>query len=358
MIPALTDMQLVVVDDNLANVELIEQIMANAGYTNVLSTQEAAAVPHLCESAKPDLLLLDLHMPDLSGYEILEAIRDLIDEPENLPVLVLTADHTREARQRALEMGARDFVTKPLDAAELLLRVRNLLQTRQLQQRLESHNALLGERVRERTMELEQARRESLSVLASVAEYHDDDTHQHTRRVGLIAARIAQALELPEQFVADIREAAQLHDIGKIGISRQVLLKPAGLTPDERHNMMRHVEIGGRILASARSPVLHLAAEIARTHHEHWDGQGYMIGLSGEEIPLSGRITAIADVFDALIYVRPYKPAWELERALDEIAAQAGRQFDPRVAEAFVTLDHQTLDPQYVGGAAEARGAA
>jgi putative two-component system response regulator len=283
-------------------------------------------------------------MPGQSGFDVMASIRELMEEPHNLPVLVVTADATRETRYRALTMGARDFVTKPIDPTEVLLRVRNLLQTRRLQHQLEGQNSALDEAVRERTLELEQARQESLTILASIAEYHDDDTHEHTERVGECAAMIARSLELPEQFVGMVRDAAPLHDIGKVGIPRRILLKPGPLTAEERQIMMHHVEIGATILASARSPVLQLAAEITRTHHERWDGAGYPVGLAGEAIPLSGRITAVADVFDALTHKRPYKPAWSVDHALAEIVAQSGRQFDPRVVEAFTQVVPPSTD--------------
>ena len=338
-----TGMRLLIVDDNAANVELLEQVLAQAGYTDVQSLRKAAAVPAMCASYRPDLLLLDLHMPGLSGYEVMAEIRDLLDPPQSLPVLVLTADASRDARHRALSMGARDFINKPIDPTELLLRVGNLLRTRQLQQQLESRNVLLDEAVRIRTVQLEQARLESLIVVATMAEYHDDATANHTQRVGLIAALIAQSLDMPDQFITTIQDAALLHDVGKVGISDRILLKAGRLTPDERATMMRHVEIGARILGQARSPVLRAAAEIARTHHEHWDGNGYLGGLTHEAIPLAGRITAVADVFDALVHERPYKPAWEFDRALAEIAAQAGRQFDPRVVAAFTAISPDAL---------------
>jgi putative two-component system response regulator len=338
-----TAMRLLIVDDNPANVALLEQVLAQAGHTDVLSTREAASAPAMCYEHRPDLLLLDLHMPGFSGYDVLAEIRDILDPPESLPVLVLTADSSRDARHRALSAGARDFINKPIEATELLLRVGNLLRTRQLQQQLENRNVLLDEAVRIRTVQLEQARLESLVVLATMAEYHDYATANHTQRVGIMAALIAQALDLPDQFVSTIQDAAPLHDVGKVGISDRILLKPGRLTPQERTTMMRHVEIGARILGQARSPVLRAAAEIARTHHEHWDGSGYLVGLAGEDIPLAGRITAVADVFDALTHERPYKAAWVVGRALDEITRQAGRQFDPRVVEAFTTIDLSVL---------------
>ena len=210
-------------------------------------------------------------------------------------------------------MGVRDFVAKPIDDTELQMRVRNGLEARALQRRLRDRNTVLREAVRERTGEFDTAR-ESLSILAAIADFHDDDTDQHAKRVGIGAALIAQALGLDEHFVATIRDAAPLHDIGKVGISRRILLKPDKLTPAEWMHMMRHVEIGARILAPARSPVLRMASEIAGTHHERWDGNGYVAGLVGAEIPLAGRITALADVWDTLTHERPYKRAWDEER--------------------------------------------
>jgi putative nucleotidyltransferase with HDIG domain len=351
--PRLTGMRLLLVSRNVEEAELLEELLRDAGYSDILSTHDADGVRHLCESCEPDLVLLDLQMARRSGFEVLAEIREFLLEPENLPVLVVSEDATRVARQRALSLGARDFVAKSIDPPELLLRIRNLLQTRQLEQQLREQNTLLDEAVRERTAELEQARLESLTILASVAEYHDDDTRQHTQRVGLTAALIAEALGLPEQHSAMIRDAAPLHDIGKIGISQQILVKPGQLTDEERFGMMRHVEIGAQLLAPAGSPVLRLAAEIARTHHERWDGKGYLAGLEAEGIPLSGRITTVADVFDALTHERPYKPAWEPERAVAEITNQAGRQFDPRVVEAFVALDPYALLQRFVDEAAD-----
>jgi putative two-component system response regulator len=347
----LTEMRLLIVDDNPANIELLEQVLAQSGYTDMHSTRDATSVADLCATLKPDLLLLDLHMPGLSGFDVMTGIRELLDPPQSMPVLVLTADSSREARHRALSLGARDFINKPIDATELLLRVGNLLRTRQLQQELESRNSRLDEAVRARTEELEQARLESLVVLATMAEYHDYATANHTQRVGLTASMIAQSMELPDPFVSTIKDAALLHDVGKVGISDRILLKAGQLTHDERMTMMSHVEIGGRILGQARSPVLRTAAEIARTHHERWDGRGYLCGLSGESIPLAGRITAVADVFDALTHERPYKAAWEPDRAAAEILSQAGQQFDPRVVDAFLGLDIASLPTAPVSAA-------
>jgi putative two-component system response regulator len=332
-------MKVLVVDDDAANLDLIEQLLHEAGYVSVLSTREPQAVADICSAWKPDLLLLDLHMPELDGFAVMAQIRMLMEDPENLPVVVLTADATPEARHQALAMGARDFITKPVDGRELLLRTRNMLHTRELQLQLQLHNASLEESVRQRTLDLEAARLESLTLLAAVGEFHDDDTYRHTQRVGSLAASLARGLGMSETICADIRAAAPLHDLGKVGVPREILRKPGPLTGPEREVMMRHAAIGAQILAPSTSPALQLAAVIARSHHERWDGTGYPDRIRAAEIPIAARITAVADVFDALTHDRPYKAAWEIAAAVELVADESGRQFDPDVAAAFAALD-------------------
>ncbi len=334
-------MRLLLVHGSGEDRETVEAILARAGYRDVVTTPDPGRTLELCVTERPDLVLLDLDAPGAS--HALDAIRHLTEGADSLPVLALTSDAAPEVRRWAFSAGARDLVARPVDHGELLARVQNALQVRQLQLELRDRNAVLREAVRERTGEFDTAR-ESLSILAAIADFHDDDTDQHAKRVGVGAALIAQALGLDEQFVATIRDAAPLHDIGKVGISRRILLKPDKLTPAEWMHMMRHVEIGARILAPARSPVLRMASEIAGTHHERWDGNGYVAGLVGAEIPLCGRITALADVWDTLTHERPYKPAWDEQRALSEIDAQAGAHFDPRIVEAFHTIDRRVLN--------------
>jgi putative two-component system response regulator len=322
--------------------ELAEAALAQAGYGNVVTTPDPARTLELCVTERPDLVLLDLDVPGAS-HAALDAIRHLTEGHNSLPVLALSASAGSDIRRWALAAGVRDFIAKPIDVGELHARVENALQVRHLQSQLRDRNAVLRDAVRERTGEFDTAR-ESLSILAAIADFHDDDSYQHAQRVGAGAALIARALDLDDQFVATIRDAAPLHDIGKVGISRRILLKPDKLTPAEWMHMMRHVEIGARILAPARSPVLRMASEIAGTHHERWDGNGYVAGLLGAEIPLAGRITALADVWDTLTHERPYKPAWDEGRALAEIDAQAASHFDPRVVEAFRSIDRRLLD--------------
>lgn len=337
----LRQLPILAVDDEDANVLLLRRILERAGHTRVTTTTDPTQVAGLLEQIQPRLLLLDLHMPRMDGFELMEQLGH--SERRSTPFLVLTADVTEEAKRRALSLGARDFLTKPLDQVELTLRVHNLLQVQQLQDRLFEQNACLEEQVAERTRELEQARLEILDRLALAAEYRDDDTQEHARRIGRTCSLLARLLGLAHAEVELIQRAAPLHDIGKIGIPDAILLKPGRLTDEEFELMKLHTTIGAEILSGGSGALLRMAELIALTHHEHWDGRGYPHGLAGDRIPLAGRIVAVADVFDALTHKRPYKHAWVVKEAVAETFHQAGRQFDPRVVEAFMTLDHDAL---------------
>lgn len=312
-------------------------MLAQAGYEHVTSTQDPREVRPLYIRNRPDLILLDLHMPHLDGYEVMEQLSQVV-ETTYLPILVITGDLDPDARQKALALGAKDFVSKPFDPIELQLRIRTLLETRFLYLRIQSHNHLLEAKVQERTRALEYAQIEILERLAMAAEFRDDNTGQHTRRVGQTAALVAQQLGWPEAQVSLIRRAAPLHDIGKIGIPDHVLLKQGRLTPEEFDTIRTHTVIGARILSGSRFPLLQMAEQIALSHHERWDGDGYTPGLRHDAIPIVGRIVAVADVFDALTQQRPYKNAWPLAEAVAEVERQRGRQFDPAVAEAFLRV--------------------
>lgn len=331
------DARILIVDDEPANVRLLERILEREGYHDIESTNDPRHFLALFNATHPDLLLLDLHMPGMDGFQVLEQLRGRMSSGAFIPILVLTADITPQAKQRALSAGAKDFLTKPVDPTEVLLRIRNLLQTRYFYQRQQDQNEQLERKVRERTRELEQAQLEILERLARAAEYRDDNTGHHAQRVGHVAALIAQELGVGRDKVWLIRRAAPLHDVGKIGIPDSILLKPARLTPEEFDEMKKHAPIGAGILAGSKFQVLQMAEEIALYHHENWDGTGYM-NLESDMIPISARVVHAADVLDALTHERPYKKAWTMEEALAELKKFSGRHFDPRTVDAVLKL--------------------
>lgn len=330
--------RILIVDDEAANVLLLERLLEQLGYNNIEShTNPEEALPRIL-NPNVDLVLLDIQMPQLNGFEILESIRENKHENEFRPVMVLTADATPSTKRKALALGADDFLTKPFEAYEVALRVKNLLRTRLLYKELQLENDLLEQRVRERTRDLEEVQLEVVDRLGLATEYRDDDTKAHTGRVGEMASKVASALNLPARFVQLVRLAAPLHDIGKIGISDLILLKAGKLTDEEYDSMKKHCEIGASILSGSKSEILQLAQEIAISHHERWDGRGYPNKLAGDDIPLSGRIVSVVDVFDALTHKRTYKKAWSVEDSLAEIQKNAGTQFDPKVVDALMSL--------------------
>jgi len=256
-----------VVDDEEGNVRLLGSMLKRAGFTNVSTLTDARHVEARFQTAAPDLVVLDLHMPHRDGFAVLEALEPWI-ATDHLPVLVITGDVSLDARRRALALGARDFVTKPFDMTEVALRVRNLLETRLLYRDIRKQNRTLLEAVHGRTQELQETRLEMLERLAVAAEYRDDSTGRHTERVGDMAARLAGALGLDQQDQVLLRRAAALHDVGKIGIPDALLLKPDSLSSEEMQVMRTHTTIGAHILGGSHAPLLQLAEVIAGTHHE------------------------------------------------------------------------------------------
>jgi len=333
-----TTARILMVDDQEYNLSLLERILQRAGFTHLHSTMDPLEIRSLLAAFDPDIVLLDMHMPGLDGIEALALIHEHAGTGGYLPVLMLTADMTPEARQRGLQAGVNDFLTKPYDRTEVVLRINNLLKTRFLHLQLQQQNNSLEERVRERTSELQQAKVEILQLLGRASEYRDDMTGQHTQRVGLLSGLIAERLGLGQLEAEQIRMAAPLHDIGKIGVPDEILLKPGRFEPAEFERMKTHTSIGADILAGSSFTILKLAGVIARSHHEKWDGTGYPHGLRGEEIPLEARIVALADFYDALTHERPYKRAWTPEETLEEIMRQRGAHFDPQVVDAMLAI--------------------
>lgn len=327
-----------IVDDEPHNLLLLTKMLARQGYTNISTTTDPLVVRAELEARPPDLLLLDLTMPQLPGLELLEQLQPLLKTTPPVPVLVLSGDNRTDSRRAALSLGARDFVSKPFDPPEVLSRIHNLLEARTLQLQLLDQTVELERLVGERTGQLVRNQLDSVRRLGLAAEYRDDQTGTHIVNVSRFAAELARSSGQDDDFVSRIRHAAQLHDIGKLAIPDSILLKPGPLTADEWIVMKQHVDIGAQILEGSDCPIIRMAEEIARCHHERWDGTGYQRGLSGLEIPVSARIVSICDVFDALTSARPYKAAWTVEQALEEISLRAGTQFDPQLVESFLRV--------------------
>jgi putative two-component system response regulator len=328
--------RILIVDDSPDLVFILERILEGEGYHDVISTTDPATAVDLYRAADPDLVLLDLHMPEVDGLEVLARLRE-IDGDDLAPVVMLTGNRSPEVKVRALRGGARDFLTKPFDTTEVSLRIRNLLEMRVLHEKLRRQNSILELKVEARTRDLERAKLEILQRLAMAAEFRDDATGEHTQRVGRLCALMAEAMGLGDEKVKLMLDAAPLHDVGKIGVPDQILLKPSVLTPKEWDVMKRHTVTGARLLSNSVSPTLQLGEKIALTHHERWDGSGYQ-GLSGEEIPLSGRLVAVADAFDAMTHARPYRESISLDEAVDRIVQSRDSHFCPRAVHAFLQV--------------------
>lgn len=340
---ALLNARILIIDDQEINLRLLELILQREGFTNIRMLSDPYEVLPTYIAYQPDIILLDLLMPGLDGFSIMELLRRRIPAEVFLPILVLTADVGVDTRRRALALGAKDFLTKPFDPIEVMLRLWNLLETRFMYRQLEEYNQQLGAQVQRGRRELDAAQTEVVWRLAQASEFRDEETGMHTQRVGRLSALLARRLSLEEEQVELLRHAAPLHDVGKIGIPDHILLKPGRLSADEYQIMKQHAEIGFRIISGSNSELVTFAATIAHTHHEQWAGTGYPQGLRGEEIPIEGRIAAVADVFDALTSARPYKKAWPISEAVAHLEAGAGAHFDPELTRLFVGAMDEVL---------------
>lgn len=321
------------IDDNKMNLLLIEKIAKSFDLKIISFLKPYDALDYIITN-KTDLIITDYMMPEINGIEVIRKIREF---DKDVPIIMVTAvNQDNDLKIEALDAGASDFLFKPFELAEFKARVKNLTLLRQSQLILKDKNIYLEDEVRKATKELVDREYETLDVLSKTAEYKDPETGAHVSRVAHYSKLIAQKLDLSPKMQELIYYAAPLHDIGKVGIPDNILLKPARLTFEEFKEMKTHTTIGYRILKSSKSPFLQAGATIAFTHHEKYDGSGYPRGLSGEEIPIKGRIVAIADVFDALTSVRPYKKAWEIEKALDLLDSEKGKHFDPEMADIFL----------------------
>ena len=326
--------RILVVDDEPVNLKLLDKLLTGQGYRPPVLVQDPREVLVRYQQTRPDLILLDINMPHLDGYQVMAQLQALND-PLLPPIVILTAQLGREYLVKALAAGARDFVGKPFDRVELLMRVRNLLDAHRAHRLLHDQKAVLEEMVRARTEDLHRTRLQVVHRLGRAAEYRDNETGLHTIRMSHYAARLALSMGWSPADCELLLHASPMHDVGKIGIPDAILLKPGKFEPGEWETMQTHAAIGAHILDDGDSDLLQLASTIARSHHEKWDGSGYPQGLAGDAIPLAGRIVAVADVFDALTSVRPYKKAWSVEEAVRWIHDNAGTHFDPVVAAHF-----------------------
>lgn len=323
------------VDDNMTNLVLVRQLVLRNEECEALAFTDPVSALATLETCDVDLILVDYVMPEIDGVEFTRRVRRM-RRHATVPLVVVTTSDERAVRLGALEAGATDFLTKPLDPLEFRVRIRNLLELRRAQKQLAARAAILDREVAAKTQELLEREREIIWRLSRATERRDGDTGDHIARMSRICALIAEGLGLRADEVQLLEIAAQMHDVGKVGIPDEILFKPGALTPEERKVMETHTDLGWTILEGSQSALLQMAADIAVSHHEKWDGTGYPKGLAGEAIPLAGRITALADVFDALMSVRPYKPAWPIARARAYVEDGAGRHFDPACVEVFL----------------------
>jgi putative two-component system response regulator len=333
-------MKIAIIDDTQLNVTLLQHLVRKMPDCEAEGFTDPVVALDWCIGNEPDLVVVDYMMPVLNGVELTELFRARYPD---IPVLMVTANHETELRHLALQKGVTDFLNKPLDNIEFLARAKNMLALRESHKRLADRAEWLAEEVRNATAKLVEKERETIFCLSRAAEYRDPETGWHIQRMAHYSMHIARNLGLPREQQELLLEAAPMHDIGKVGIPDYILLKPGKLTAEEITIMRQHAMIGYEILNASRSSLLKVAAEIAHTHHEKFDGSGYPRGLKGEEIPLFGRIVAVADVFDALTSGRPYKNPWSVDEACQMLRGASGKHFDPDCLAAFFTDFEQIL---------------
>ncbi|OIR06887.1 cyclic di-GMP phosphodiesterase response regulator RpfG [mine drainage metagenome] len=324
-------MQVVIVAETPAAVAPIRDLVGEVGGCRSRCFDEPAAGLAWCLEHDPDLVIVD----GLKTAAAIDFVRHLRRAPNRRKVPVLMVTSRQETRVQALEYGVIDFVAEPPERIEFLARARNMLAIRHSHLLLSDRAAMLAEEVSKATSEIYSRERETIMRLARAAEFRDPDTGAHIQRMANYSSLIAANLDWEEERQEMMLQAAPMHDVGKLGTPDDILLKPARLTPEEFEIMKKHAAIGWEILKDSSSPILQMAADIALSHHERFDGSGYPRGLSGEAIPMAGRIVAVADVFDALTSERPYKQPWPIARAVEYLEQGRGSHFDPRCVDAF-----------------------
>ena len=327
--------KILIIDDESMNLAVLEELLETNGYINATCEIDPIRAIERYKQDSFDLVLLDLNMPGKTGFEVMKefASHDLSLPP---PVLVLTALVDKSTKIHALTDGASDFLSKPFDHEEVMCRVDNLIKLHFAQKELAVHNEVLEQKVELRTKELNESKLDAIYRLGLVADYRDTETSEHTKRVGRVSQILGLALGLDKGYCETLLYAAPMHDIGKVGIPDDILLKPGKLDDVEWEVIKQHAEIGAKILENSPSDIIILAQEIALTHHERWDGNGYPSGMKAKDIPISGRIVMIADVFDALNSERPYKKAWPMDKIIEYMKEQSRIMFDPDIIDVFL----------------------
>lgn len=333
----LSTIKLLLVDDEAHCTKLMEAFLKQAGFSLITMTNDPRQAVQLYREVKPDLVALDMRMPHMDGMEVMRQLRQVIPAGDYVPILIVTGELDAPTKHKALAEGANDFLNKPVDATEVVLRIKNQLETRRLHQQVQMHNEHLEAQVRLRTKVVEQTQLDLLNRLVLVSEYRHDVTGAHAWRVGRVAMLLAEMKGLPPDQVDLIKKTAPLHDVGKIGVREAISMKEGVYEPAEFEAMKAHTKLGSKILADSRSPLLMMAREIALTHHERWDGKGYH-KLKDVQTPLSGRIVALADSFDVMTHACSYKSPLSLSDARAEIERHAGTQFDPELSGLFLKL--------------------
>ncbi len=335
--------RIVIVDDSDINLTLLSALVRRLGDCEPLLFQESPKGLAWCAENLPDLIVVDYMMPDLDGIEFVSRLRRM-EGREDVPILMITANDDKEVRYESLQKGATDFLNKPVDRVEFSARVRNMLALGASRKKLADKAAWLADEVRKATAATHAREQELLFRMSRAAEFRDPETGAHIQRMAHYSRLIARRLGFSSDEQDLILQAAPMHDVGKIGIPDYILLKPGRLTPEEYDAMKRHTVIGHELLSGSEFKVFQTASVIAVAHHEKFDGSGYPYGLYGEDIPLLGRIVAVADVFDALTSVRPYKDAWPLEKAEAYLRESRGTHFDPACLDAFFAARDEVLD--------------
>ena len=329
--------KILIVDDQKLHALFLQKVLDKEGYRNIACENDPLKAVAKFKEFDPDLVVLDLVMPQMDGFQVMARLNDFRKD-SYMPILAISPDADSEIRLRALQSGATDILIHPYEVIEAMFRIRNMIEMRILHLQLQNQNKVLELRVQERTKELRENQLDIIRRLAQAAEFRDTDTGVHIIRMSQYCAKLAEALGMSDAECELILNASPLHDIGKIGISDSILKKPGKLTAEEYDIMKTHTTIGAKLLSGSTSPMMKLAQKIALTHHEKWDGSGYPHQIKGDQIPFTGQICSVCDVFDALTSHRPYKEAWTVEQAVAEMIKGKGSHFNPALIDRFVAI--------------------